>query len=51
MMLCHNGAGPTVFSPKGWESSAPGTALGQRPGSMRISPKDWERLSQPFGLG
>jgi len=40
-----------AFSPKGWESSAQGTALGMRPTQPdKSSPKGWERLSQPFGL-
>jgi hypothetical protein len=40
-----------VFSPKGWESSAQGTALGERDRDpMSSSPEGWERLSQPSGL-
>ena len=41
-----------VFSPKGWEFSAQGTALGPSRGHLAwtTSPKGWESLSQPFGL-
>jgi hypothetical protein len=43
----------SAFSPKGWEFSAQGTALGTEAHPL-ISPKGWDkliaRLSQPFGL-
>jgi hypothetical protein len=41
-----------VSTPKGWESSAQGNALGDLgPVPNDPSPKGWESLSQPFGLG
>jgi hypothetical protein len=44
---------PDIFSPKGWDYSAQGNALGIRPtdcGSLKGCDNDAISMSQPFGL-